>query len=244
MLVTGNNSLNTYRLSIRVYPDGFSFFILNGMDGSVIQQDDFKVDDPKTAHEVLADALKRPYLMDYRFAAVELVVASPGVCIPLEYFRREEMVAHYRLNYPEKQVGIAELQYQILPTLEIVMLFYLNPLVLKMVKTVYPDAQVVAQEGRILEDMADIDHKLQDRDTHFYYLCMEEKMLICTFQDSRLQYNAVHNVTNDADRLYYMLSIWKNLGLEAEKNPCFLKGASEELTANIRKYILKVDTCE
>jgi len=152
-------------------------------------------------------------------------------------------VALYRLNYPDRQISLAELQYHILPKLEVVILFRLSPQVLKTVKMAYPEAQLVSQEGQLLEEAADADRKLQDNDTHLFCFSFNEKMQICTFKNHHLQYNGVHNVTNDADRIYYLLSIWKNLELDTQKHPCYIKGASDQLIQDIKKHILKVETC-
>lgn len=244
MLGTGSNTLNTYRLSIRLHAGGFSFFIHNGLDASLVQQEDFFYEESTPAQVLLERALHRPRIMDYRFSSVELIVLAPTTCIPLEHFRKGDMMGLYKLNYPEAQITIGDIQYQILPSIEVVLLFQLNPLLLKVVQETYPDIQVSCMDGKILEETAEKDRKTTDKDIHLYAHVIGEKLHICSFRENRLHYTSTHHADNDADRIYFLFAIWKTLKLDEEKAACFLKGASKELETNIRKYLLKVNTCE
>ena len=90
MQVTGSNLLNTYRLSIRLFSDGFSLSILYTSDNSLVQKEDVTADGSTPLYQLLEKTLQRPRFMEYSFQSVELLVLSPSTCVPLDYFRREE----------------------------------------------------------------------------------------------------------------------------------------------------------
>ena len=93
MLATGSNTLTGYRLSIRSGADGFSFSVGNILDGSIVQTDFFPVSKPSVTADVLRQALRKPYLMDYQFQSVELIADSQATIVPLEQFNKGDMLA-------------------------------------------------------------------------------------------------------------------------------------------------------
>ena len=153
MLATGSNTLTGYRLSIRSGADGFSFSVCSTLDGSTVQTDRFPVAKQAEAADVLRKALQKPYLMDYRFQAVELVHDTPTI-VPLEHFSKGDMLAFYRLCFPGGQVSVSDMQYQILSSLEVVMIFRLDQDVLRIVQECYPDVKVCCSEAEQLEHFA------------------------------------------------------------------------------------------
>jgi hypothetical protein len=244
MQVTGSNLLNTYRLSIRLFSDGFSLSILYTADNSLVQKEDVTADGQTPLYQLLEKALKRPHLMEYTFQSVELLVLSPSTCIPLEYFRREEVFPLYNLTFPSLKVGKNEVHYQILPSLEVVEVFSVNLQLLQTIQAIYPDVEVVSLEGRAIETIANDDRKKQDRNIHFYAMIAPKNMLICCFKEQRLHYASTFNVENDNDRLYYIMGAWKSLQMNDQTQSMFLNNASAELLQQLQRFIPKITVCE
>ena len=244
MQVTGSNLLNTYRLSIRLFSDGFSLSILYTADNSLVQKEDVTVDGITPLYQLLEKTLQRPPFTEYSFQNVELLVLSPSTCVPLEYFRREEVFALYNLTFPSLKVGKNEVHYQILPSLEVVELFSLDPQILQTIQDQYPDVEIVSLEGRAIETLANADRKKQDRSIHFYAMVAPKNMLVCCFKEQRLHYASTFSVDNDADRLYYIMGVWKSLQMEEKTQPLYLNNASPELLQQLQRFIPKTVVCE
>jgi len=244
MQVTGSNLLNTYRLSIRLFSDGFSLSILFTSDNSLVQKEDVTADGRTPLYQLLEQALKRPHLMEYTFQQVELLVLSPSTCVPLEYFRREEVFPLYNLTFPSLKVNKAEVHYQILPSLEVVELFSVNQELLRTVQDIYPDVEIVSLEGRAIENIANADRKKQDRSIHFYAMIAPKNLLVCCFKEQRLYYSSTFNVDNDGDRLYYIMGVWRSLQMEELKQPLYLNNSSAELLQQLQRFIPKTTECE
>jgi hypothetical protein len=244
MQVTGSNLHNTYRLSIRLFSDGFSLSILYISDNSLVQKEDVTADGRTPLYQLLEKALRRPRLMEYTFQEVELLVLSPSTCVPLDYFRREEVFPLYNLTFPSLKVSKAEVHYQILPSLEVVELFSVNEQILQTVQSVYPDVEIVSLEGRAIETIATADRKLQDAAIHFYAMVAPKNMLVCCFKEQRLHFATTYTVDNDADRLYYIMGAWKSLQMNEQTQPLHLNNASEELLSQVKRFIPKTVVCE
>ena len=235
---------NTYRLSIRLFSDGFSLSILYISDNSLVQKEDVTADGRTPLYQLLEKALRRPRLMEYTFQEVELLVLSPSTCVPLDYFRREEVFPLYNLTFPSLKVSKAEVHYQILPSLEVVELFSVNEQILQTVQSVYPDVEIVSLEGRAIETIATADRKLQDAAIHFYAMVAPQNMLVCCFKEQRLHFATTYTVDNDADRLYYIMGAWKSLQMNEQTQPLHLNNASEELLSQVKRFIPKTVVCE
>ena len=244
MQVTGSNLHNTYRLSIRLFSDGFSLSILYSSDNSLVQKEDVTADGTTPLYQLLEKALRRPHLTEYTFQSVELLVLSPSTCVPLEYFRREEVFPLYNLNFPSLKVNKAEVHYQILPSLEVVELFSLNQQILQTIQAIYPDVEVISLEGRAIETIASADRKLQDVNIHFYAMIAPKNMLVCCFREQRLYFATTYAVDNDADRLYYIMGVWKNLQMDEQSQPMYLNNASTELLNQAKRFIPNTTVCE
>lgn len=244
MQVTGNNLHHTYRLSIRLFSDGFSFSVLYTSDNSLVQKEDVTADGSTPLYQLLDKTLRRPRLTEYNFQSVELLVLSPSTCVPLEYFRREEVYPLYNLTFPSLKVSRNEVHYQILPSLEVVELFSLNQQILQTVQAIYPDAEIVSLEGRAIETIANADRKLQDSAPHFYAMIAPRNMLICCFRNHRLHFATTYSVDNDTDRLYYIMSVWKNLQMDEQTQPLYLNNAGTELLSQAKRFIPNTVVCE
>ena len=245
MLATGNKSLTGYRLSIRFGADGFSFSVLNTLNGQAVQTDRFPVSDTTAVADILRQALRKPYLMDYHFQSVELVVEGPATIVPLEHFNKSDMLAFYRLSFPSQQASVADMQYQILSSLEAVMLFCLDQDTLRIVQECYPDVKVCCADAMLLEHFANLQEKRpapEEAEQHDAYVCIDEKrFFVAVFRRSKLLYAASQEASNDDDRTFLLLGIWKALELRAQKDACHLEGASKELSKTLGEYILNID---
>jgi len=246
MLATGSNSLTGYRLSIRFGADGFSFSVGSTLDGSVVQTDQFPVSDASDAADVLRQALRKPYLMDYQFQSVELVADTQSTIVPLEHFNKSDMLAFYRLCFPSiVQCSMADMQYQILSPVEAVMIFRIDQDILRVVQECYPDVRVCCTDAQQLERFAAMQERHaapanpEQRDA---YVCFGERsFFVAVFRRSELQYAASQVADNDSDRIFLLLGIWKALDMHAQHDVCHLEGASEELQKTLGEYVLNIE---
>ena len=267
MLATGSKSLTGFRLSIRFGADGFSFSVSSTLDGSVVQTDRFPVPEPAAVSDVLRQALQKPYLMDYRFQSVELVVEGLSTIVPLEHFNKSDMLAFYRLCFPTAnsqrpmvngqwstvngqwsmvngQWSMADMQYQILSPIEAVMIFRLDRDILRTVQECYPDVKVCCTEAQQLEHFAAQHEKrpapenMEQCDAYLHVGA--ERFFVAVFRRSKLLYAASQAADNDSDRIFLLLGIWKALGLNAQQDNLHLEGASKDLQKTLAEYILNL----
>ncbi len=239
---TGNNSFTKYRLSIRVFTDGFSLYIYNA-SGGLLQQEDYVGHDNENLEKVLQLHLTKPRIMEYEYDSVEFLAGTPTTYIPLDEFRREEMTALYRMTFSTKATDDSDIQYEILKKPEIVVLYHLSEKLKKIVLNVYPITTFHSIQGALLEKIAEDEGRKHSEGTSCYIQIFQKHLYVFTFTFGELHFACDYPSSTDIDRLYYILYVWKTLGLDAIKDICVLSDATESLIEEIKKYILHVETC-
>ena len=124
------------------------------------------------------------------------------------------------------------------------MVFCLDGDILRIVQECYPDVKVCCADAQMLEHFAALQEKRPAPDAEpqcDVYLHVEpQRIFVAAFRRSRLLYAASQAASNDNDRTFLLLGIWKALGLQAQKDTCHLEGASKELKKTLGEYILNM----
>lgn len=243
MLVTGSKSLNNYRLSIRVSAGGFSFSVVNLFDGKEMRAWNASFEDEKDAAAVLDNAFKLPSFTDFEYSDSELIFVSPSTIVPLDSFHREEISALYHLNFPANNTSKSAVDYDVVPSLDAVVLYAQMKSVRETMLRHFPHAEVKSIDTKSLL-WAYEQHRLEDRDGNgFYVLELSGRLTICAFQHNRLHYVCSHVTANPEDRLYHILTTWKNLKWDEKKDVCHLAEKDEELQKQLKQFIRNVEIC-
>ena len=239
MLETGNKKKYTHRLSIRHHADGFSLYIYNVLSGELLQREDVEALPASAMFDNLERQLVRPRLSGLDVGEVELVSEQPITLVPLDDFRKGEMLPLYRLNFPSMPYTSADIRCEVLSGLEIVVLYPVPEELEQMLLRHYPQLQLRSAAGEALEHFASMKHKKKNDMLHFYVQVWEHSMAVCSLKGHKLHFACTYPVSNDTDRIYYLLSAWKCLETDAG-TPCVLCGASKEMAAEIRRFIATV----
>lgn len=243
MPATGNNSLLSYSLSIRQCADGFSFFVYSASSGQLLMQDNVHC----TEDETLADALERGLnlgrIKGRRYERVTLLSSSPSTRVPLDEFRREDMLALYRLTFSGMTARHEDMRFQLLPGLEIVEIFALSSQVVSVMQNHYPSAVVKSFYGSLLEYVSERQQGTTSPVT-YHAVVVEGGLFIVVLRRGKLIFANVFHAEHDADKLYFMLYVWKTLDLDAWHDSCTLYGASSELHDSVLEYLRNVELRE
>lgn len=243
MLVTGSKSLNNYRLSIRVFAGGFSFSVVNLFDGKEMRAWQASFIDEKDAVNVLTYALQQPSVTDYEYSDTELVFVSPATVVPLDSFHREEISTLYHLNFPANNTNKSAVDYDVVPSLDVVVLYAQMKLVRQTMLNHFPHAEIKSIEAKHLL-WAYEQHRLENGDGKcFYVIDLSGRLTLCAFQHNRLYYVCTYATANADDRLYHILTAWKNLKWDEKNDVCHLAEKDDTLQKQLKQFIRNVEIC-
>ena len=232
-----------YSLSIRLCTDGFSFLVYSLGSGQLLLQESL----PCAEGETLADALERglqlPRIAGRHYERVVLYSTSPGTRVPLDEFRREDMLAVYRLTFVGTSPRPEVMCFQVLPSLAVVEIFTLPYSVAETLKSHYPSAMVQGLYGTMLSQVAEMQQG-STLSVSAHAIMLDGGVMIAVLRKGRLHFANVFRAAGNADKLYFILYAWKTLSLDAWHDSCTLYGASEDLYNELCQYLSHVEMKE
>lgn len=238
MRVTGNKIISAQKLSIRIFADGFSLYLYEGSGSALTGTEHVRVDTPEALPASLREAFSRSLYHPQRFGSVEVLFDGCSTLVPLDEFRRNEMLSVFRLNFPSADYSPSELRYEILQDMDVVVLYAARAALEELVLEYFPEATLGGFMAYALKTSLYHMHDSDRKGDHFHVFIGERQMTICAFIQGNLALGCAYHVDNDSDRIYYLLSVWKHTVCHSDA-ACLLYGASKELESGVRKFISK-----
>ena len=230
-----------YSLSIRHHADGFSFYVQSTGSGSVILQENIKLQDGEEAYAALERGLSSKRISGHNYERVNMLVATPSTRLPLDEFRRDDMLAVYRTAYHGTTAKREDMKFQVLPTLEIVELFTLSPQIEATLHEYYPNAVIQGLYGTVLQHISEIQQG-STKPLSFHAISLDDQIFIIQLKQGHLTYANTFQATMPEDQLYFLLYIWKLFNMDAHHDICTLYNTKKQLLTIARDFIVNVQT--
>jgi len=245
MPATGNKSYHPLSLSIRLRADGFSFFVCDLQTSSLIRGEHFLQSDSLSLADQLSRELSRPDYFNRQIDQCFVLVSTPSTRVPLEEFRREDAAALYEFTIASTDKDSHRVAYNILPQLECAELFAIPTEIEETILQFYPTARFFASRAILMERLLLLEED-QPQDSARLYLCPEsEGFSLFAFDGRRLRFANTFQSAAVPDALYFILNVWKSLGLDALKDRLKIvaheDGYDEELRTALAEYLLAID---
>ena len=229
-----------YTLSIRLSTDGFSFSIFNPLGDGGLSFYDREVDDSLSLTANLKQTFREVEWLNRSFRRVNVLMAGKRFTfIPLEFFEDEQAETVFYHNHPRQDNELV--QYNILHKNNIVVLFGMDKSSCSLLREQYPDIRFYSQASPFIEYFATKSRLGNCR--KMYIHLHKEAVDIYTYERGRLTFANSFACKATNDRIYYILYLWKQLGMEQERDELHLTGElsdKEQLLPELRKFIRQV----
>ena len=237
MQVTGNKSLISNSLSIRLGADGLSFYITDSADGRLLEQRHFSVTQGDTLLSLLGRVLGSPAFTRVEYARVSVLVDSPSTRVPLQEFRDDEVQAVYRLVFGDVNLQGEVVRHDVLSALEIVELYPVDLQAELVVKQYFPQSEWHSFYGQMLEHTGALYRRSQTTAQTMYVVTRASQMLVTVFSPSGLLFANTFRTPSNANRRYFILNVWKQLEMSQDDDICVLMDEEEELQQMLEQYV-------
>ncbi len=189
----------------------------------------------------LREALQSVEMLKEKYDRVLVMADSQVMVVPTTLFHEDEKEELFRYTYTGMGQGQYTIMHAVLPDLNSVAVFA----VLKDLRTVIDDAFPAV---RYIPAMAPVWRHLHQRSytgqrNKLYVYFHENYMDVMSYTQNRFKFCNSYAVNNPNDAIFYMLSVWKQLGLEAEHDELHMVGGiadSEAVTEELQKFIKRV----
>lgn len=238
----------SYSLSIRTCAGGFSFLVHSVASGQLVIEDTVPAKEGESEADNFARLLTHPRLLGRDYERVRFLSNAPTTQIPLDDFRREDNVAIYRQVFSDSTVRAEDIAVQILPALEVVCIYHLPSALEQALREVFPQATIQNFPACLIEYVASraqgvrsADYEGGHRGAVVFHVVVDGSSLhIVGTSRGRLLYANSFVCENDADRLYFLLSVWHLLKMDSQYDTCNLYDASPEFQARVHEFIASV----
>lgn len=187
----------------------------------------------------LREAFKSSPLLAERYQHVLVMVDSKVLMVPLELYRAGEGERLYGHAFPDER-GAAVLSY-VMPPLNAVALFSINKDLKLVIDDHYADARLCCVMAPVWQHLYKRSHA-GVRSKLFAYF-HDGQLDVFSFSQNRFKFTNAFDTSLPHDALYYLLYVWKQLGLNAEEDELHLVGdvpQQGEMMDELRRYVKRV----
>ncbi|EFL45010.1 hypothetical protein HMPREF0653_01777 [Prevotella disiens JCM 6334 = ATCC 29426] len=237
MMQTENNiSDKRIRLAIRVGKSSMSFSVGDPQINENIVFEPYELNNGMAIAANLREAFKKSELLQSGYKRSLVIVDSPVMLVPLDEYHEQEVETLYKHTY--KWQRNEEIVTNVVAELNAVAVFTINK-----------DLQLVAEDHFV--DVR-IQPLMQSVWSHLYHRAFtgsrrklfvyfhDKRMEIMRFQLNRFDFSNAYEAVNTKDTLYYILNVWKQMGMEHGDNELYVTGDipnKAELRAELEQFV-------
>ena len=168
-----------------------------------------------------------------------LMVSTPVVLVPIE----EEFEPDSSYNIAIKGYGDEDKYVTEIPLLDAVAIYPVNSDLKMVVDDNCSDVEISNYIIPVWQTLYKKYYKGTERNLFVYFL--EGKMNICYFEHHRFRYFNSFDLTKVEDMMYYILYVWKQLGMNPSADILSLCGdVPDTIVEKLKVYLERVTTCE
>ena len=229
------------RLTIRITQGGMSFSAADPDTENQIVYENYVVKSGISQAANLREAFRNNDLLASGWTRALMMVDTPVVMIPVEMFSEDlkDTYYHHAITGHESDL----VMHTVIPSLNAVALYSFN----KDLKTVADDHFDDVKFTHVCVPVWNHLHRRSftgNRQKLFGYF-HDKQLDICAFQQNRMKFQNSYAASHALDAVYFLLYVWKQLGLQAEHDEIHLVGdipEQEWLMEELQRYIKRVYT--
>lgn len=226
-----------YTLSIRLSADGFSFSIYDPTEKASIIHTAYRIEPNISLTANVKQAWAKNEFLKLPFKRVNLLIDTPRyTTVPLELFEEAQAETIYYHNHPRNLSEVVS--YNILNRSNCVILFSIDKSTYNLLYEYFPQARLYATVCPVIEYLCDRSRLGNNRKLYAYI--QKKHIDILAFERGKLLFANTFPNRGNADCIYFILNVWKQIGLEQEIDELYLTGTpndKENFTDELRKYV-------
>ena len=205
------------RLVIRISRGRLLF---SSPDRSEVFFEDYALNSSISMAANLREALRTVPLLDDNFERVLVMVDTPTLMVPANLFVEEESEVLYRHAFTDVDQQLV--MHTVLPDLNAVVLFSIQKDLRNVIADNFSDVRYTAAVAPVWRHLHQRSYTGQHQKLYGYF--HDRRMEVFCLAQNRFKFCNSYAVNNPNDALYYLLAVWKQLGMEAERDELHLAG--------------------
>lgn len=228
--------MNKQRLIIRISRDGI---MLSTTEEKTVKFERYPLNSGIALAANMREALQTVTMLKDEYNKVVVTVDSPVLTIPVSMFNEEEQVKLYQHAFTQREQQLVT--HAILPDLNAVAVFSVQKDLYQVLRDRFQQVNYQPLMSTVWHHMYQKSFTGQHQKLYGYF--HDKKIEVFAFGQNRLKFQNVYNVGTTEDAVYFFLSAWKQLGLDAQSDELHLAGQmadKEELKGLLQKFLKRV----
>lgn len=237
MQETGNNTIDTIKLTIRISKNSLSFTTFDYMAKDSIIYKPYILKSGVSIAANMREAFKSGIIIKEQYQSIQILIDTPILIIPSEIFNADDIDTMYRHSFPDCGNNCI-IMYNVLPDINAVAVFNIN----KDLKLVIEDN---LSNVKYITCLAPVWKQLHIRcftgiRKKLYGYFHDNKLDIFSFNKNRFKFYNSFIVSQSKDALYFLLYVWKEIGFDARHDEMHIVGDipdREWLISSLHEYL-------
>lgn len=241
MQETGNDIQKQPRMTIRVGDHSLEFALADKASKRGLLFESYTVKSSFSIAANLREAFRQSMLLARPCQRAQIMVAAPTMLVPIEEFDEQQAEVAYRYSFICSANIVVV--HTVLPLLNAVAVFSMNKDLKAVIDDHYEDVLYMPIEHPVWSYMLRRGHTVFCRRLYAYF--HDEQVSIFAFDKNRFRFSNTYDATRLQDSIYYLLSVWKQLQMDAEKDELYLAGQvidGQALAEGLKRYLRRVYT--
>lgn len=225
------------QLIIRISPHSLSFVVSDpSLDGG-----QFFLSYPLNVSASMAanmrNALAEEPVLGDAFRRVYVMADASVMLLPVEEFDEEECASLYAYSFHLAKTDTV--QYSVLPDLNAVAVYPVNRDLSQVIADHFVRPLYMPLQSSVWHHLHRRSHTSQTiRKLYAYF--HDKKLEVFAFRQHRFRFYCTYDAARVSDAAYYILSVWKQLSFDVEKDELYVVGdipEREQMLAELRGYL-------
>lgn len=227
------------RLTIRVSQNDLSFSVGSATENAQIVYEPYNTNKGISIAANLRKAFAVSELLQSGYKRTLILVDTPVMLIPTEEFQENEAKVLYKSSFALK--GNEEVVTTVLPDLNAVAVMTISKDLKLVIDDHFKEVRIEPLMQPVWVHLHQRSYQNPRRKLFAYF--HEHTMEVVSFQQNRFKYNNAFDATHAQDALYYLLFVWRELGMNVEKDELHLVGKAVEqewLEGELKKFLHRI----
>ena len=220
------DKINNKSLSIRVCSNGLSFCTYAPGQEEPFEYKVWDVNHTFSLTANLKDALMNEPMLKQDYRRVNVLITTPHfTTVPVAMFQKEDTQSVYQFVFPKDKPQ--HVSYNVLRRSGIAIVFGLDRNIHQLLLDDFPRARFYASASTLIEFFSE--RSMMGKGKKMFVYLHEKEMTVFAFEQGRMLFVNTFPVGGVADMQYYLLNVWKELGLDQIDDSLFVVGDNDRL---------------
>ena len=227
---------NGQRLTMRISQNSLSFSTLNGRE---VLFECYPLKNSISLAANLREALRQMPLLQDNYQRVTVLTDSPILLVPTNLFQEEDKELLYRHTFTGQEQRM--ILYSVVTDLNAVAVFSIQKDLRQVITDRFSQTTFVPLMAPVWRHL----HQKSFTGNHakLYGYAHDHRLEVFNFSQNRFKFYNAYTVNNADDALYYLLAVWKQIGMNPQDDEMHLSGdlpEKDQLLEKARQYVKRV----